>query len=194
MRYLILIILLLFLISGKVYSKETTCRELLKNKMTLGMTQLFFWSTYRGYIFGKTGEKIDNPDKVVLKRIPEYIKRECKKNKYISVDDELLFKGLEDDFKIKTEGNKQKIELFFIGLSKMSKSKGFERKEIRCLIKESSTDISEYIEHYLFDKIEKLRKELGSKEYSYEMFVEVLGKDEKSFFSEVNKIAKKCGL
>ncbi len=153
------------------------------------MTQLFFWSTYRGYIFGKTGEKIDNPDKVVLKRIPEYIKRECKENKYISVDDELLFKGLEDDFKNKNEGNKQKIELFFIGMSKKIK-----KKEIRCLIKESSTDVSEYIEEYLFDKIEKLRKESGSKEYSEEMFVEVLGKDVEKFFSEVNKIAKKCGL
>ena len=123
MRYLILLFLIFFMISGKVYSKKTTCRELLKNDMTLGMTQMFFWSTYRGYIFGKTGEKLDNPDKVVSKRIPEYIKRICKENKSISVYDEMLFKGLEDDFKNKNEGNKQKIELFFIGMSKKLKKK-----------------------------------------------------------------------
>ena len=70
----------------------------------------------------------------------------------------------------------------------------FERKEIRCLIRESSTDVSEYIEHYLFDKLEQLRKEKGSKEYSEKMFVEVLGKDLEEFFSELEKIGKKCGI
>ena len=36
-----MLILILFLISGKVYSKETTCRELLKNKIDQRSMQIF---------------------------------------------------------------------------------------------------------------------------------------------------------
>lgn len=167
MRYLILLLLIFFLISGKVYSKKTTCRELLKNKMTLGMTQLFFWSTYRGYIFGKTGEKIDNPDKVVLKRIPEYIKRECKENKYISVDDELLFKGLEDDFK----KGKLTINFFLLHVDKEFKKD----KVMKCSIENLNIDTIKLIEEKL-PELEKLRESSGRSRYGSSITKKVFGK------------------
>ena len=59
MRYLILLILILFLISGKVYAEKTTCRSIQKNPFHEMIALTVFWGHYRGYIYEKTGEILE---------------------------------------------------------------------------------------------------------------------------------------
>ena len=105
MRYLIMLILILFLISGKVYAEKTTCRSMLKNPFHEVITVTVFWGHYRGYIFEKTGEVLDMEKNEILERISGYIKKKCKINKRIDLFNELVFQGIKDDFKIKTKTN-----------------------------------------------------------------------------------------
>jgi hypothetical protein len=112
-----MIILILFLISGKVYAEKTTCRSMLKNPFHEVITVTVFWGHYRGYIFEKTGEILDMEKNKILERISGYIKKKCKINKRIDIFNELVFQGIKDEFKVKiqkqTGSGLQKIKLFF---------------------------------------------------------------------------------
>ena len=135
MRYLILLILILFLISGEVYAEKTTCRSIQKNPFHEIVTVTTFWGHYRGYIFEKTGEVLDLENNKIMERIPDYIKKKCKINKRINIFNELVFQGIKDEFKVKQKlGGSQKVELFF-------KRIGVEGKRYKCLSRKMDSDI-----------------------------------------------------
>ena len=190
MRYLILLILILFLISGEVYAEKTTCRSIQKNPFHEIVTVTTFWGHYRGYIFGKTGEILDMEKNKIMERIPDYIKKKCKINKRIDVFNELIFQGIKDEFQVKWEKilkEKLTIESFLIRVEKE-----FKKDKVRkCAIENLNIDTIKLIEEKL-PELEKLRKRSGRERYGNSIIKKVFGKNDDGLLN-YNNLEKKCG-
>jgi hypothetical protein len=190
MRYLILTIFLLTFFTNPLYAKNPTCKEILKNDFALIMTEVLFWNIYRGYIFGKSGEKIDKSEKVISKRISKYIKSVCKEDKNISVNEEMLYKGLEDDFKGLEDNSydeKLPINFFLLHVDKDFKPD----LVMKCSIENLNIDTIKLIEEKL-PELEKLRESSGKSYYGKNMVKKVFGKSPDELLNFDN-LVEKCG-